>query len=49
MATYGHNKYGPKYGYDVYPWKNEKKTKSAVKESSDLDYWLESYDKNKIF
>ena len=37
MAIYGHKQYGPKYGHDGYPWKEDEKTNSAVKESSDLD------------
>ena len=37
MAIYGHNQYGPKHGHDGYPWKEDEKTNSAVKESSDLD------------
>ena len=41
MATYGHNQYCPKYGHDGYPRKENRKTNSAVKESSDLDFWPE--------
>ena len=49
LATYSHNQHGPKYVHDGYPRKEHEKTNSPVKISSDLDYWLKSYDKNKNF
>ena len=46
LWPYGHKQYGSKYGHDGYPWKEDEKTNSAVKESSDLDVWVKSYGQN---
>ncbi len=36
--------YSQKYGHDGYPWKDNRKTKSPVKKSSDLYVFVKSYD-----
>ena len=46
LWPYGHKQYGSKYGHDGYPWKEDEKTNSAVKESSDLDVWVKSNGQN---
>ena len=49
LAIFGHQPYDQKYGHDGYPWKDNKKIKSPVKKSSDLDVWVKSYDQNMDF
>ena len=43
LAIFGHKPYYQNYGHDGYPWKDNKKIKSPVKKSSDLDVWVKSY------
>ena len=43
LAIFDHKPYDQNYGHDGYPWKDNKKTNSPVKKSSDLDVWLKSY------
>ena len=49
MATYGLNQHDMKYGHDGYPRKEHEKSKSSVKESSDLGVWFKSYGQNKNY
>ena len=49
MAIFGHKPYYHNYVHDGYPWKDNKKIKSPVKKSSDLDVWVKSYDQKQIF
>ena len=37
------------YGHYGYPWKDNKKTNSLVKKSSDLDMWVKSYGQKQDF
>ena len=43
LAIFDHKPYDQNYGHDGYPWKDNKKTNSPVKKSSDLDVWVKSY------
>ena len=49
LAIFGHRPYDQNYGHDGYPWKDNKKTNTAVKKLSDLDVWIKSYDKKMDF
>ena len=44
LAIFGHKLYDQNYGLDGYPWKDNRKTKSPVKKSSDLDVFIKSND-----
>ena len=43
LAIFDHKPYDQNYGHYGYPWKDNKKTNSPVKKSSDLDVWVKSY------
>ena len=43
LDIFNHKPYDQNYGHDGYPWKDNKKTNSPVKKSSDLDVWVKSY------
>ena len=43
LAIFDHKPYDQNCGHDGYPWKDNKKTNSPVKKSSDLDVWVKSY------
>ena len=49
LAIFVHKPYDQNYGQDGYPWKDNKKTNSPVKKSSDLDVWVKSYDQKMDF
>ena len=49
LAIFGHKPYYQNYGHDGYPWKDDKKIKSPVKKSNDLNVWVKSYDQKMDF
>ena len=49
LAIFDHKPYEQNYVHDGYPWKDNKKSNSPVKKSSNLDAWVKSYDQKMDF